>query len=113
MVKNITGQHVGADDVYPIFIYTIIKGNIRKLKSNLSYIELYRHKTRLESHEEYYFTTITSAVEFIESITGSSLNITEKEFADRLQQEKQRYALEKEKESQGVVFKSNHLNITS
>ncbi len=70
----------GADEVFPMVVYAILKGNIRKLKSNLSYIQLFRHETRLESQEEYYFTTINSALEFIENSSYNKLNIKESEF---------------------------------
>ena len=70
----------GADEVYPVIVYALLKGNINKLKSNLNFIKLYRHKNRLESEEEYYFTTLFSAVEFIESLNYTKLNIEEAEF---------------------------------
>jgi hypothetical protein len=70
----------GADEVFPMVVYVILKGNIRKLKSNLRYIQLFRHETRLESQEEYYFTTINSALEFIENSNYNKLNIKEIDF---------------------------------
>ncbi len=70
----------GADEVFPMVVYVILKGNIRKLKSNLRYIQYFRHETRLESQEEYYFTTINSALEFIENSNYNKLNIREMEF---------------------------------
>lgn len=74
--KNIAG----ADEVFPLVVYAIVKGNIRKLKSNLSFIEHFRHSTRLESTEEYYFKQTNAAVEFIENLNFASLNINEAEF---------------------------------
>ena len=70
----------GADEVYPVIVYALLKGNINKIKSNLNFIKLFRHKSRLESEEEYYFTTLFSAVDFIESLNHSKLNIEEEEF---------------------------------
>jgi len=61
-------------------VYAILKGNVKKLKSNLKYIQLFRHETRLESQEEYYFTTINSALEFIENSNYNKLNIREIDF---------------------------------
>jgi hypothetical protein len=68
----------GADEVFPIIVYAILKSEIRKLKSNMKYIKIFRHQTRLESIEEYYFTTISSAIEFIENIKIDHLSHIEK-----------------------------------
>jgi hypothetical protein len=68
----------GADEVFPIVVYAILKSGIKKLKSNMKYIKTFRHYTRLESIEEYYFTTITSAIEFIENIKIDHLAYIEK-----------------------------------
>ena len=77
---NRTTKIAGADEVFPLVVYVVLKGNIQKLKSNLNYIQLFRHETRLESQEEYYFTTINSALEFIENSNHNKLNIKEAEF---------------------------------
>jgi len=58
----------GADEVFPIVVYALLKSGVSKLKSNMKYIKSFRHFTRLESAEEYYFTTISSAIEFIEKL---------------------------------------------
>ena len=44
----------------------------------MKYIKTFRHYTRFESIEEYYFTTITSAIEFIENIKIDHLAYIEK-----------------------------------
>jgi hypothetical protein len=79
--KNKPNNIAGADEVYPLVVYAILKGNIRKIKSNINYIKNFRHCSRLESAEEYYFTTIYTALGFIENIKYKNLNIiTENEF---------------------------------
>ena len=106
MVCNNTKKAVGADEVFPLIVFAIIKGNIRKLKSNLNYIELFRHKTRLESEEEYYVTTLTSVVQFIENINAESLKLDEKSFKGLILKEKKAIAKEKDKEINDVFIKS-------
>lgn len=78
--QNSQMKITGADEVFPMVVYVLLKANVKKLKSNLKYIQLYRHETRLESQEEYYLTTINSAVEFIENMNYNKLNIKESEF---------------------------------
>jgi hypothetical protein len=83
ITENANKHHTkiaGADEVFPMVVYVILKGNVKKLKSNLRYIQLFRHETRMESQEEYYFTTINSAMEFIENSNYNKLNIKEIEF---------------------------------
>jgi hypothetical protein len=100
---------IGADDVYPLIIYALLKGNITKLKSNLNYIKAYRHATRLESKEEYYFTTVYTAVGFIESMKHSDLsNLKENDFL-RFCKEQDDIEYERMKNPKNI-FKSNFFN---
>ena len=94
--SNKSSKIAGADEVFPLVVYAILKGNVRKLKSNLKYIQLFRHETRLESQEEYYFTTINSALEFIENSNHNKLDIKEAEFNAHIE-ESQRNELERMK----------------
>ena len=94
---NKSTKIAGADEVFPLVVYVILKGNVQKLKSNLSYIQLFRHETRLESQEEYYFTTINSALEFIENSNHNKLNIKEADFI-KYCKENERKELERMKE---------------
>jgi len=74
----------GADELLPIVVYSLIKGNIPKLKSNINYIKLFRHNTMLDSNvEEYFITFIESGIGFIEKLCydlkGLKLNEEERE----------------------------------
>lgn len=92
-------KSAGADEVFPLVVYAILKGNIKKLKSNLSFIQLFRHETRLDSKEEYYYTTISSAVDFIENLTYDKISLKESDFeslcnkSDKLEYEKMKTPL--------------------
>ncbi len=72
-IKNKSNKFAGADEVFPLVIYAILKGNISKMKSNMNYIKNYRHKKRLDSGDAYYFTTINSAIGFIENLNYKNL----------------------------------------
>ncbi len=78
--QNSQMKITGADEVFPMVVFGILRGNVRKLKSNLKYIQSFRHETRLESQEEYYLTTMNSALEFIENMNYNKLNIKESDF---------------------------------
>ena len=67
--NNFKQRLAGADELLPIVVYTLIKGNVPKLKSNLNYIKLFRHNTMLDSNaEEYFITFIESGISFIEKL---------------------------------------------
>ena len=69
-------KYAGADDVMPIVVYAILKGNIPKLKSNINYVKLFRHHTMFDSNKEEYFTTVLdSGISFIEKLTYDSTDI--------------------------------------
>lgn len=71
-----TTKYAGADDVMPIVVFAILKGNIPKLKSNINYIKLFRHHTMFDSNKEEYFTTVLdSGISFIEKLTYDSTDI--------------------------------------
>ena len=80
MVSKQSQRIVGAEEVFPLVVITILKGNIMKLKSNLNFIKLFRHKTRLESAEDYYFTALSSAISFIETLNFQLLTIKKEDF---------------------------------
>jgi Vacuolar sorting protein 9 (VPS9) domain len=50
------------------------------LYSNLEYIRLFRHASRLDGQEEYYLTQMLSAVEFIAKLSAETLKITPEEY---------------------------------
>ena len=65
----------GADMFFPTIIYTLLKGCPKGIKANVDYIKLYRNEELLESEEDYFLTTMTSAVDFIGGMVGDDLNI--------------------------------------
>jgi hypothetical protein len=79
----------GADEVYPLIVYTLLKSGIRKLKSNISYIKMFRHPVRLSSQEEYYHTAMDTAVGFLENMSAKDLGMGEAEFNEHLARSEQ------------------------
>jgi len=108
MIYDLRNKPTGADEAYPLFVYGLQLANIKKLKSNLSYIENFRHRTRFESEESYYFTTISSAVQFIEKLSYSDVNMSEEEFQRLREAEKHKIAQERESEMKSANIKSKY-----
>lgn len=70
---NNTKSSAGADEVLPVVVYALLRGNIKKIKSNISYIRLFRHHSMFDSNKEEYFTTVLeSGVEFISKLSSES-----------------------------------------
>ena len=48
MIYDLRGKPTGADEAFPFFVYGIQLSKIQKLKSNLNFIEYFRHSKRFE-----------------------------------------------------------------
>ncbi|XP_018850688.2 vacuolar protein sorting-associated protein 9A-like isoform X2 [Juglans regia] len=75
----------GADEFFPVLIYVTIKANPPKLHSNLSYIQRYRHQSRLVAEPAYFFTNMLSAESFISNIDAKALSMEETEFEKNME----------------------------
>ncbi|KAG6655616.1 vacuolar protein sorting-associated protein 9A-like isoform X1 [Carya illinoinensis] len=75
----------GADEFLPVLIYVTIKANPPKLHSNLSYIQRYRHQSRLVAEPAYFFTNMLSAESFISNIDAKALSMEETEFEKNME----------------------------
>lgn len=74
----------GAEEVFPLLVFTIIKGKIPKLKSNLNYYILFRHASRIESQEDYYLQTLSAVIKFIDNLSSSNLAIDSKDYEQHI-----------------------------
>lgn len=74
------------ETIYPIIVYALIKGNVNKIKSNIQFLQLFRHRTRLESEEEYYINAVMVAIDYIENLTYKKLNIDKSEFLKKCEE---------------------------
>ena len=57
----------GADDLWSVLIYILIKAKPEKIASNLAYIGDYRER-RLKGESEYYLITFKGGIKFIENL---------------------------------------------
>lgn len=79
-------DNIGMQSIYPILVYALIRGNIHKIKSNVVFVHLFRHRTRLESEEEFYLSAMSTAIEAIESLTYKKMNIDKNEFLKKCEE---------------------------
>ena len=74
------GAPPGADDFLPALILVLKQANPSRLHSNLAFIQYYRHSSKLVSEAGYIFTNLLSAVQFLETVSETSLTISVEDF---------------------------------
>jgi len=79
-------EEIKAEKIYSIIVYALIKGNINKIKSNVQFLQLFRHRTRLESEEEFHINAVMVSIEYIETLTYKKLNIDKNEFLKKCEE---------------------------
>ena len=109
MVYNLRRKPTGADEAYDFFVLGLLS-NVKKLKSNLAYIESFRYERRFEGQEAYYFTTIQSVVSFIENITAKDVKMQEDEFIKKINEEKKKINIKKQQDNLNPIIKSKFFN---
>lgn len=76
-----TNADVGADDFYPVFLFTVIHSQLPYMASNVTFIEKFRNPFALSGGEGYSLANARSALTYIESLDVTKLsNITEEEY---------------------------------
>lgn len=98
-INNTKNNSAGADEVLPIVVYALLKGNIKKIKSNINYIRLFRHHSMFDSNKEEYFTTVLeSGVEFISKLSlQSDIKIDKEEYKKLIEISKKKIKEERSK----------------
>lgn len=69
----------GADSFIPLLIYTILKGNLSSLASNIRYIERFRFESFLRGETLYYLNSLQAAVSFIIRLEQAAFTINDNE----------------------------------
>ena len=72
--------------IVKFIIYSILKANIPNLKGHLKYIVLFRHRTTINSEEDYYLSLMFQALENIEKINYTNLKIKKSEFIENCEE---------------------------
>ena len=73
-------EFAGLDDIFPIFIYILIKSDPKRMFSNMQYIKTFMSPGRLLANYGFLLTQIEGSVNFILEINQNMLKISEEEY---------------------------------
>jgi hypothetical protein len=80
LLKNAKFADTSADSFVPLLIYVVLQANPEHLVSNIQYILRFRNQDKLGGEAGYYLSSLSGAVQFVESLDRTSLTITDEEF---------------------------------
>jgi hypothetical protein len=83
-------QLAGADDFLPLFIWVVLRCHMTGLYSNCEYIQTYLNPARLMSKSGYCLINLRSAIEFVNYLEPSSINIDPDFFQQQLDEAERR-----------------------
>ena len=64
------GRRLGADELFPVFVFVVLHANPPRLASNIAYVQRFRSPMALKSEAGCYFTHLQAAVSFLESLAS-------------------------------------------
>ncbi|EXJ77780.1 hypothetical protein A1O3_10009 [Capronia epimyces CBS 606.96] len=80
LLKNTKSSDTSADSFVPLLIYVVLQANPEHLVSNVQYILRFRNQEKLGGEAGYYLSSLSGAIQFIESLDRTSLTVSDEEF---------------------------------
>ncbi|OAX81329.1 hypothetical protein ACJ72_04327 [Emergomyces africanus] len=80
LLRNAKNGDTSADSFVPLLIYVVLKANPEHLVSNIQYILRFRNQDKLAGEAGYYLSSLSGAIQFIETLDRTSLTISDEEF---------------------------------
>jgi Rab5 GDP/GTP exchange factor len=80
LLKNAKSSDTSADSFIPLLIYVVLQANPENLVSNIQYILRFRNQDKLGGEAGYYLSSLSGAIQFIESLDRTSLTVSDDEF---------------------------------
>lgn len=77
----------GADSFIPLLIYTILRGDVEALASNVSYIDRFRYDDFIRGEASYYLNSLQAAMNYIMTLEAGALETAgDGSFSERYEQ---------------------------
>ncbi|CAI7624357.1 unnamed protein product [Penicillium glandicola] len=80
LLKNSKKGDTSADSFIPLLIYVVLHANPDHLVSNIQYILRFRNQDKLGGEAGYYISSLSGAIQFIESLDRTSLTVSDEDF---------------------------------
>ncbi|OQD87487.1 hypothetical protein PENANT_c005G11487 [Penicillium antarcticum] len=80
LLKNTKKADTSADSFIPLLIYVVLHANPDHLVSNIQYILRFRNQDKLGGEAGYYLSSLSGAIQFIETLDRTSLTVRDEEF---------------------------------
>ncbi|KAJ5815036.1 hypothetical protein N7474_006813 [Penicillium riverlandense] len=80
LLKNSRKADTSADAFVPLLIYVVLHANPDHLVSNIQYILRFRNQEKLGGEAGYYLSSLSGAIQFIETLDRTSLTVSDEEF---------------------------------
>ena len=80
LLKSRKSADTSADSFVPLLIYVVLQAHPDHLVSNIQYILRFRNQDRLGGEAGYYLSSLSGAIQFIETLDRTSLTVNDEEF---------------------------------
>lgn len=80
LLKNAKSSDTSADSFVPLLIYVVLQANPEHLVSNIQYILRFRNQDKLGGEAGYYLSSLSGAIQFIESLDRTTLTVSDEDF---------------------------------
>ncbi|KAG0160034.1 hypothetical protein PDIDSM_7561 [Penicillium digitatum] len=80
LLKNSKKADTSADSFIPLLIYVVLQANPDHLVSNIQYILRFRNQDKLGGEAGYYISSLSGAIQFIETLERTSLTVSDEDF---------------------------------
>ena len=80
LLRNAKSSDTSADSFVPLLIYVVLQANPENLVSNIQYILRFRNQDKLGGEAGYYLSSLSGAIQFIESLDRTTLTVSDEEF---------------------------------
>ncbi|KAL4875834.1 hypothetical protein BJY04DRAFT_201158 [Aspergillus karnatakaensis] len=80
LLRNTKKSDTSADSFIPLLIYVVLQANPEHLVSNIQYILRFRNQEKLGGEAGYYLSSLSGAIQFIETLDRTSLTVSDEDF---------------------------------
>ncbi|KAL2828936.1 hypothetical protein BDW59DRAFT_142535 [Aspergillus cavernicola] len=80
LLRNAKKSDTSADSFVPLLIYVVLQANPEHLVSNIQYILRFRNQEKLGGEAGYYLSSLSGAIQFIETLDRTSLTVSDEAF---------------------------------